>query len=81
MRKLLLFGGLTMSFIGASLHVDAQTRYMEEVFTDAQITVTKNVTYGTNVDVMKNTQLLDPTYLVANQADIVSEMTTLKTAY
>lgn len=81
MRKLLLLGGITMSFIGASIHVDAQTRYMEEVFTDAQITVTKDVTYGTNVDVMKNTQLLDPTYLVANQADIVSEMTTLKTAY
>lgn len=81
MRKLLLLGGITMSFIGASIHVDAQTRYMEEVFTDAQITVTKDVTYGTNVDVMKNTQLLDPAYLVANQATIVSEMTTLKTAY
>jgi acetyl esterase/lipase len=81
MRKLLLLGGLTMSFIGTSLHVDAQTRYMDEIFTDAQITVTKNVTYGTNVDVLKNTQLLDPTYLIANQADIVSEMTTLKTAY
>lgn len=81
MKKLLLLGGITMSFIGASVQMNAQTRYMDEIFTDAEITVMSNVTYGTNVDYMKNTQLLDPTYLGANQADIIAEMTTLKTAY
>lgn len=81
MRKLLLIGGITMSFIGASFNMNAQTRYMDEIFTDADITVMPNVTYGTNVDYMKNTQLLDPTYLTANQADIIAEMTILKTAY
>ncbi|MGB1004625.1 MAG: T9SS type A sorting domain-containing protein [Salibacteraceae bacterium] len=81
MRKLLLLGGITMSFIGASVQMNAQTRYMDEIFTDADIMVASDVTYGTNVDYMKNTQLLDPTYLTANQATVFAEMTTLKTAF
>ena len=81
MRKILLLGGITMSFIGASVQMNAQTRYLDEIFTDAEIEVSNDVTYGTNVDYMLNTQLLDPNYLSANQADIIMEMTTLKTAY
>ena len=81
MKRLLLLGGITMGLVGASIQTNAQTRYMDEVFTDAEIMVAMDVTYGTNVDVMKNTQLLDPTYLGNNQAAIIAEMTILKTAY
>ncbi len=81
MKKLLLLGGITMSFLGASFQMNAQMRYMDEIFTSSDIVIVKNVTYGTNVDFLKNTQLLDPTYLTTNQADIITEMTILKTAY
>lgn len=81
MKKLLLIGGVTMSFISTSIQSNAQMRYMDEIFTDAEIEVVSNITYGTNVDIMLNTQLLDPDYITLNQSRIVSEMTTLKTAY
>lgn len=44
-----------MMVLSAALSVGAamaQTRYHEEVFTNAQITVTSNITYGTNIDFM-----------------------------
>ncbi len=81
MKRLLLLGGITMGLVGASIQTNAQMRYMDEIFTDAEIVVATDVTYGTNVDYMKNTQLLSPAYLGANQAGIIAEMTTLKTAY
>ncbi len=34
----------------ASLCATAQTRYLDKIFSEAQITVTSDVTYGTNVD-------------------------------
>ena len=36
--------------LGTALCASAQTRYLEQVFTEAQITVTSDITYGTNVD-------------------------------
>ncbi|NEQ49643.1 MAG: T9SS type A sorting domain-containing protein [Leptolyngbya sp. SIO3F4] len=60
-----------------SLPAGAQERYLEEIFTDAEITVDKDVVYGVNVDFLKNQNLFDPTYLATNQAQIVSERTQL----
>jgi hypothetical protein len=45
MKKTLLF-----AFSAATLALGAQTRYLDEVFTPGQIEVTKDVTYGTNVN-------------------------------
>lgn len=81
MKKILLFGGLAVGLVGSSLNGTSQTRYMDEIFTDSEIQLTKNEKYGTNVDYMKNLQLLDPAYFTANQAAIIAEMTTLKTDY
>lgn len=62
--------------IGAGLQ--AQDRYLEEVFTDSEITVVKNVTYGINVNPLLNTSLLDPTYVLTNQAQIAAEKDSLQ---
>ena len=68
-RKLLL--GLALS-LGLSTTTMAQERFMEEIFTDAEITVKKNQTYSVNV----NWLLSDFT----NQAAIPGELTELQVA-
>lgn len=59
--------------IGAS----AQERYLDEVFTDAEITVAKNLTYGINTNVLYNTSLMNPAYVMANAAQISQEKDSL----
>lgn len=81
MKKLLLMSGLTIGLLMGSTNVDAQTRYMDEVFTDADIVITKDITYGLNVDYMKNLQMLDPAYLQANVVQISGEMQMLKDSF
>jgi hypothetical protein len=56
----------------------AQERYLDEVFTDSQITVTKNITYGINVNPLLNTNLLSPTFVGANAAQITAEKDSLQ---
>ena len=57
-----------------SLNVDAQQeRYLDEIFDDSEIIVQKNITYGLNVDVLKNQQFYDTSYVSANQAQILAE--------
>ena len=73
-RKLLL----TIA-IGLGLQTMAQERYLEEVFTDNQITVMKDITYGINVNPLLNTSLMDPTYVQANAAQITMEKDSLQT--
>ena len=47
MKKILL-----LAFSAATFALGAQIRYLDEVFTPGQIEVTKDVTYGTNVDLL-----------------------------
>jgi len=71
---------LLLLFLSAfSFATLAQERYLEEVFTDGEITVQKNVVYGINVNPLLNTSLLDPTYVGANAAQIAAEKDSLQT--
>ena len=78
MKRILRYG-LAAAIMATSTMAGAQERYLDEVFTDAEISVQQDVTYGLNVDFMKNLQLLDPSYLQANITQIMSEVTNLKT--
>ncbi|HMU15095.1 MAG TPA: T9SS type A sorting domain-containing protein [Flavobacteriales bacterium] len=49
LRTTALYGTLVLA-----MHAQAQ-RYLTEVFTDAQITITPNVTYATNIDFLTST--------------------------
>ncbi len=73
MKKQLRFAFLTAAALVVGHSASAQTRYLEEVFSDADIEKVSNVVYGTNVDFLKNTQLLDPAYIDANQAALGAE--------
>ncbi len=55
----------------------AQDRYLEEVFTDSEITISKNIPYGINVNPLLNTSLLDPSYVGANAVQITMEKDSL----
>jgi len=57
----------------------SQDRYLEEVFSNSEITVTKNITYGFNVNPLLNTSLMDPAYVLANAAQITAEKDSLLT--
>ncbi len=57
----------------------AQERYLDEVFTDSEITVAKNITYGINVNPLLNTNLLNPLFVGANAAQITAEKDSLQT--
>jgi hypothetical protein len=81
MNKFLLLGGLALTTLGVSTNSFGQQRYLDEVFTDSQIEILKDQTYGTNVDFLKNLSLLDPTYLDVNQVTIGTEMVGLKEAF
>lgn len=63
--------------LAAGLNSMAQDRYLEEVFSDNDITVMKNITYGINVNPLFNTSLLDPAYVMANAAQITGERDSL----
>lgn len=75
MKQVLPF--LLAMLLGAG--VIAQDRYLDEVFTSSEITITKNVTYGFNVNPLLNTSLLDPAYVGANAAQITAEKDSLVT--
>ncbi|QQR86596.1 MAG: T9SS type A sorting domain-containing protein [Flavobacteriales bacterium] len=53
MKRTLRNGALAFGVLAAGA-VTAQTRYIDEVFTDAEITVTSNVIYGTNIDFLRS---------------------------
>lgn len=55
----------------------AQERFLEEVFNDGDIVVTKDVVYGANIDYLRNTDLLDPAFVQANAAAISVEKDSL----
>lgn len=59
------------------ISVQAQDRYLDEVFDNSEITIQKDITYAINVDFIKNTQLLDPAYVMNNQAQISAERDSL----
>ncbi len=68
---LLLVSGLMIT----SLELFAQKRYINEVFTDADVEVTTDITYATNIDFLRSSRLS-----TTSQSRIVNELTTLKTA-
>jgi len=72
MKKKLLKFCLPLAFLG-SIGMNAQTRYLDEVFTDSQIDITTDVTYGVNIDWLR-------TNTGAPQLQIIQEITAIKTA-
>lgn len=69
MRKKILFG-MAMMF-GLTTSINAQQRYMDEIFTDAQITVVKDQPYSVNVNFL----LSD----LSDQAAVQADLTVLQT--
>ncbi|PCJ64774.1 MAG: hypothetical protein COA58_10890 [Bacteroidetes bacterium] len=63
---------LTISIAFAALTVNAQTRYIDAIYSDADIEVTSDIEYGTNIDFLTST--LD------NPANILQDITAIKTA-
>lgn len=63
--------------LAAGLSSMAQERYLEEVFTDAEITKIEDITYGINTNVLFNTSLMNPAYVMANAAQITQEKDSL----
>ncbi|MCB9262448.1 MAG: T9SS type A sorting domain-containing protein [Flavobacteriales bacterium] len=59
----------------SSFNVFAQRRYINEVFTDAEIEVTSEVTYATNIDFLHSTRLSS-----SSSTRIGTELTVIKTA-
>ncbi|MFT5512593.1 MAG: hypothetical protein ACI8SE_000991 [Bacteroidia bacterium] len=66
---------LVAGFMLSSLQLFAQKRYIDEVYTDADIEVTSNVTYATNIDFLRSSRLSS-----APKQQIGMELTTIKTA-
>lgn len=58
-----------------SLELFAQKRYIDEVYTDADIEVTSDVTYATNIDFLRSSRLS-----TASQQQVGMELTSIKTA-
>lgn len=67
----LLVAGLMLS----SMELFAQKRYINEVFTDAEIEVTTDVTYATNIDFLRSSRLSS-----ASQTKVGTELFTIKSA-
>ncbi|MFN6114365.1 MAG: hypothetical protein ACK46C_00610, partial [Flavobacteriales bacterium] len=63
---------LVSAALGLATAASAQQRYINEVFTNAQITITNDVTYGTNVNFLTSnlSSPLVPTDLVALQTAV-----------
>jgi hypothetical protein len=72
-KKLLTALSIVLCFAAIS-----QERYLDEVFTDSEITVTKDITYGINVNPLLNTNLLSPLFVGANAAQITAEKDSLQ---
>jgi hypothetical protein len=66
---------LALALVGGTyFNTEAQSRYQDEIFTDAQIIKAQsNQVYGINVDFLKNQQLYSNAYIEANLAQITSE--------
>ncbi|MBT6235357.1 MAG: T9SS type A sorting domain-containing protein [Bacteroidetes bacterium] len=62
---------LTILCVFVATAATAQTRYVDAIYTDADIEVTSNVTYGTNIDFLTST--------TSNQMNLVRDITDLKT--
>ena len=60
------------------LSSNAQNRYLDEVFSDSEISVAKDITYGINVNPLLNTNLLNPMFVGANAAQITAEKDSLQ---
>ena len=60
------------------LSSNAQNRYLDEVFSDSEISVAKDITYGINVNPLLNTNLLSPLFVGANAAQITAEKDSLQ---
>lgn len=59
---------------GAYFSSNAQNRYQDEIFTDAEIVKAQsNQVYGINVDFLKNQQLYSDAYIQANLTQITAE--------
>lgn len=67
----LLVAGLMFT----SLELFAQKRYIDEVYTDADIEVTSNITYATNIDFLRSSRLSS-----ASQQQVGMELISIKTA-
>ncbi len=70
MKKKLLLGIALFAFIGTGT-VDAQKRFLDEVFTDSEIIIQKDIIYGVNTDFF----LSD----FSNVSNVISDVITLKT--
>ena len=70
MKKQYLILTLLMVFI--AFNTSAQTRYVDAIYTDADIEVTSGVDYGTNIDFLTST--------TSNQANVGRDITEIKTA-
>jgi hypothetical protein len=73
MKKNILASLLVM----VGLNTMAQERYFDEIFSNSDILVTKNIVYGINVNPLFNTSLMSPTYVGANAAQITQEKDSL----
>jgi hypothetical protein len=58
MKRKLLYLGALLGLGMTSTSVQAQTRYLDEVFNDSELTVTTDVTYGQNYEVLTGTPTL-----------------------
>jgi len=66
---------LVAGFMLSSLQLFAQKRYIDEVYTDADIEVTSNVIYATNIDFLRSSRLSS-----APQLQVGMELMDIKTA-
>lgn len=66
---------LVAGFMLSSLQLFAQKRYIDEVYTDADIEVTSNITYATNIDFLRSSRLRS-----ATPQQIGMELLSIKTA-
>ncbi len=72
MKHKLLSICLPLAFL-ATIGMNGQARYLNEVFTDSQIKITNDVTFGVNIDWLR-------TNTAAPQLQIFTELTEIKTA-
>ena len=69
-----LLAAISMLIVLSSI---AQNRYLDEIFSDSEISIEKDLTYGINVDPLLNTSLLSPAYVQANAMQITAEKDSL----
>jgi hypothetical protein len=63
MKKTLLKLSSCLAMFGLISGVNAQTRYLDEVFTDSEVTVTSNVVYGSNYSVITGSPVLGDLFM------------------